>query len=333
MLNTIKTPQDVKQLNKAELIVLCDEIRNCIIETVSKNGGHLASNLGAVELTIAIHKVFNSPEDSIIFDVGHQCYTHKLLTGRFENFNTLRLENGISGFLKPSESIHDAFITGHSSNSISAAYGIYKAKKLTGQKGSAIAVIGDGALTGGMAYEALNNAGNDDGNFIIILNDNKMSISKNVGALSRSLTTMRNKPRYHSFKFALSNFLIKIPLIGKYINKFLHTIKEIFKRIIYKNNVFSTLGFNYLGPVDGHNIESLESLLKIAKSYNKPTIVHVITTKGKGYSYAENNPNNYHGVSPFDITAGATANGKISFSDVAGAALCDLANIDKLQET
>ena len=329
VLNTIKTPQDVKKLNKAELVVLCDEIRNCIIETVSKNGGHLASNLGAVELTIAIHKVFNSPEDSIIFDVGHQCYTHKLLTGRFDKFNTLRLENGISGFLKPSESEHDAFITGHSSNSISAAYGIYKAKKLTGQKGSAIAVIGDGALTGGMAYEALNNAGNDDGNFIIILNDNKMSISKNVGALSRSLTKMRNKPRYHNFKFALSNFLIKIPLIGKYINKFLHTIKEIFKRIVYKNNVFSTLGFNYLGPVDGHNLESLESLLKIAKSYNKPTIVHVITTKGKGYSYAESNPNNYHGVSPFDISEGATSNGKISFSDVAGAALCDLANIDK----
>ena len=328
VLNTIKTPQDVKKLNKTELQVLCNEIRNCIIDTVSKNGGHLASNLGAVELTIALHKTFNSPEDSIIFDVGHQCYTHKLLTGRFENFSTLRQENGISGFLKPSESKHDAFITGHSSNSISAAYGIYKAKKLTGQKGSAIAVIGDGALTGGMAYEAINNAGNDDGNFIIVLNDNKMSISKNVGALSSSLTKLRNKTRYHNFKFALSKFLIKIPFIGKFINHLLFSIKEVFKRIIYKDNVFSALGFNYLGPVDGHNIDSMESLFKIAKSYSRPTIVHVITTKGKGYQYAETSPNNYHGVSPFDIDEGAIINSNTTFSDVAGDTLCELAQID-----
>ncbi len=328
LLSKIKTPNDVKKLNKTELQTLCDEIRCCIIDTVSKNGGHLASNLGAVELTVALHRTFNSPEDSILFDVGHQSYTHKLLTGRFEQFHTLRKENGISGFLKPNESEHDAFITGHSSNSISAAYGIYKAKKLTGQKGSAIAVIGDGALTGGMAYEALNNVGSGKSNFIIVLNDNKMSISKNVGALSRSLTKMRNKPRYHHFKFAFSNFLIHIPLIGKFLNKVIFSIKESFKYVIYKGNVFSALGYNYLGPVDGHNIDALESLFEIAKSYDRPSVVHVITTKGKGYSYAESSPKNYHGVSPFDIDAGADFNDKTTFSDIAGNALCNLAKND-----
>ncbi len=327
VLNTIKTPADVKKLNTTETQTLCSEIRDCIIETVSKNGGHLASNLGAVELTVALHKTFNSPEDSIIFDVGHQCYTHKLLTGRFDRFNTLRQENGISGFLKPCESEHDAFITGHSSNSISAAYGIYKAKKLTGQNGTAVAVIGDGAMTGGMAYEALNNAGSGKSNFIIVLNDNKMSISRNVGALSRSLTKMRNKPRYHHFKFALSNFLQNIPIIGKCLNKAVFSIKETFKSIIYKNNVFSALGFNYLGPVDGHNIEAMVSLFKIAQSYSRPSIVHVITTKGKGYSYAENSPKNYHGVSPFDIEEGV-GNSNTCFSDIAGQTLCTLAEND-----
>ena len=328
ILSKISSPNDVKKLNFGETAALCDELRNCIIKTVSKNGGHLASNLGAVELTVALHRTFNSPEDAIIFDVGHQCYTHKLLTGRFEKFHTLRTEGGISGFLKPSESEHDAFITGHSSNSISAAYGIYKAKRLLGQDGTAVAVIGDGAMTGGMAYEALNNAGSGKSNFIIVLNDNKMSISRNVGALSRSLTKMRNKPKYHHFKFALSKFLLNIPIIGKFLNKAVHTIKEAFKSIIYKNNVFSALGFNYLGPVDGHNIEAMESLFKIAQNYSRPSIVHVITTKGKGYSYAESSPKNYHGVSPFDIEVGTGNSSKISFSDIAGDTLCELAKND-----
>ena len=207
ILGTIKSPADVKKLNSAELKNLCSEIRDCIITTVSKNGGHLASNLGTVELTVALHRVFSSPMDSIIFDVGHQCYTHKLLTGRFDRFDTLRTAGGISGFMRPSESEHDPFITGHSSNSISAAYGIYKAKRILGEDGTSIAVIGDGALTGGMAYEALNNAGNGKNNFIVILNDNEMSISKNVGSLSNSLTKMRNKPRYHRFKSWVSKFL------------------------------------------------------------------------------------------------------------------------------
>ncbi len=328
ILSNISSPSDIKKMNIGETTALCKELRECIIETVSKNGGHLASNLGAVELTVALHRTFNSPKDAIIFDVGHQCYTHKLLTGRFDKFHTLRTEGGISGFLKPNESEHDAFITGHSSNSISAAYGIYKAKRLLGEDGTAVAVIGDGALTGGMAYEALNNVGNGKNNFIIVLNNNKMSISKNVGALSRSLTKMRNKPRYHYFKFALSNFLLKIPFIGKFLNKLIYTIKEVFKGIVYRKNIFSSLGFNYLGPVDGHNIEAMESLFKIAQNYNRPSIVHVITTKGKGYSYAETSPKNYHGVSPFDIEEGAKASDKISFSDVAGDTLCEIAQID-----
>lgn len=329
ILSKISSPEDVKKLNNQETAELCEELRKCIIETVSKNGGHLASNLGAVELTVALHRTFNSPEDAIIFDVGHQCYTHKLLTGRFEKFPTLRTEGGISGFLKPSESEHDAFITGHSSNSISAAYGIYKAKRLTGQKGTAVAVIGDGALTGGMAYEALNNAGSGKNNFIIVLNDNKMSISRNVGALSRSLTKMRNKPKYHDIKSAFSKFLLHIPLIGKPLYNVFYSVKETFKGIIYKNNVFSALGFNYLGPVDGHNISAMESLFKIAETYNRPSIVHVITTKGKGYSYAESSPKNYHGVSPFDIEAGAGETGKTTFSDIAGNTLCELAKNDQ----
>ncbi|MBR3908992.1 MAG: 1-deoxy-D-xylulose-5-phosphate synthase [Clostridia bacterium] len=327
MLNKISSPEDVKKLNNAQLQSLCKEVRECIIETVSKNGGHLASNLGAVELTIALHRTFNSPKDAIIFDVGHQCYTHKLLTGRFDRFSTLRTEGGISGFMKPSESEHDPVITGHSSNSISAAYGIYCAKKLSGDSGTAVAVIGDGALTGGMAYEALNNVAASKSNFIVILNDNKMSISRNVGGLSRSLTKMRNKPKYHNFKFAISKFLLKIPF-GKYINSFIFSVKEILKSIIYKNNFFSSLGFNYLGPVDGHNIEAMEELFKVAQSYNRPSLVHVVTTKGKGYHYAETSPKNYHGVSPFAVEEGAIASGKLTFSEVAGKTLCEMAGND-----
>lgn len=324
-LNKINSPQDIKNLNYNDLDLLCNEIRDCIINTVSKNGGHLAANLGSVELTVAIHRAFNSPEDAIIFDVGHQCYTHKLLTGRFERFNTLRQENGISGFMKPSESIHDPIITGHSSNSISAAYGIYRAKKLNCEDGSAIAVIGDGALTGGMAYEALNHAGEHKGNFIVILNDNEMSISQNVGGMSKSLTKLRNKTRYHRFKFAFGRFLKHIPLIGNSLHKFFYRVKESFKSAVYRRNIFSAFGFNYLGPVNGHNIKDMESLFKIAQSYPKPTVIHVVTTKGKGFLPAENNPNSYHGVSPFDINDGVSSSSITTFSDIAGNTLCNLA--------
>lgn len=328
ILNTIKSPQDVKNLNYGEVDTLCREIRDCIINTVSENGGHLAANLGSVELTVAIHRAFDSPTDAIIFDVGHQCYTHKLLTGRFNAFKTLRKENGISGFMKPNESIHDPIITGHSSNSISAAYGIYRAKKLKGEAGSAVAVIGDGALTGGMAYEALNHAGDHDGNFIVILNDNEMSISQNVGGMSKSLTKLRNKAKYHRFKFAFGRFLNHIPLVGNSLYRFFYRVKEIFKSAVYRRNIFSAFGFNYLGPVDGHNIKDMESLFKIAQCYQRPTVIHVVTTKGKGYELAEKSPNSYHGVSPFDVNEGVCCSTKDTFSDIAGRTLCEMAEND-----
>ena len=327
-LNKISSPADIKKLNKAETSALCDELRDCIINTVSKNGGHLASNLGAVELTVALHKTFSSPKDAIIFDVGHQCYSHKLLTGRFEHFHTLRTEGGISGFMRPEESEHDPIITGHSSNSISAAYGIYRAKRLLGKDGTAIAVIGDGALTGGMAYEALNNVGSGRNNLIVVLNDNKMSISRNVGALARSLTKMRNKPRYHRFKDVFSSVLLKIPFIGERLHKWFFSMKEAIKTVVYKDNIFCTLGFNYLGPVDGHNVEAMSSLFEVAKSSTRPSVVHVITTKGKGYSYAELSPKNYHGVSAFDVDEGACIEEKPCFSKIAGDTLVELAEND-----
>lgn len=329
LLSKIKSPDDVKKLNYDEISLLCQEIRDCIVSTVSKNGGHLASNLGAVELTVALHRSFSSPEDALIFDVGHQSYTHKLLTGRFDKFSTIRTENGLSGYMRPDESEHDPFITGHSSNSISAAYGIYRAKKLKGENGTAVAIIGDGAMTGGMAYEALNNAGSGRSNFIVVLNDNKMSISRNVGALARSLTKMRNKPHYHHFKFALSRFLLAIPLIGKPLNNAIFTVKEAVKELIYHENIFSALGFNYLGPVDGHNVKAMEQLFEVAKTYSRPSVIHVITTKGKGYAYAESSPRDYHGVSAFDIDKGADFGGKRTYSDVAGAALCKIAEKDE----
>ncbi len=328
LLGNIKSPSDIKKFNNEQLNCLCEELRNEIIETTSKNGGHLASNLGAVELTVALHRSFDTPKDAIIFDVGHQSYAHKLLTGRFDSFKTIRKKDGLSGFMRPDESEHDAFITGHSSNSISAAYGIYKAKKILGEDGTAVAVIGDGALTGGMAYEALNNAGSGRSNFIIVLNDNKMSISRNVGALARSLTKMRNKPKYHHVKLVISNVLSAIPLIGEPLSKFVVRVKEVLKTVVYRDNIFTSMGFNYLGPVDGHNIALMEELFNIAKSYQRPSVIHIITTKGKGYSYAETSPKSYHGVSPFDIEMGAEDSGKATFSDIAGGALCELARSD-----
>ncbi len=328
ILNNIKSPDDVKRLGVGEIEQLCGEMRECIIDTVSQNGGHLASNLGAVELTVAIHRAFSSPEDSILFDVGHQSYAHKLITGRFNEFSTIRTENGLSGFMRPAESIHDPFVTGHSSNSISAAYGIYKAKSLSGASGTSVAVIGDGAMTGGMAYEALNNAGNGRSNFIVVLNDNKMSISRNVGAIPRSFTRLRNRPRYHNFKFAVEKLLIKIPLVGKPLSNCIYRTKEFVKSIVYRNNLFASLGFNYLGPVDGHDVAAMEALFKIAKSYNRPSLVHVVTTKGKGYPYAENNPKSYHGVSPFDVDKGAKGASNRCYSDVVGETLCSLAEQD-----
>lgn len=325
ILSEISSPKDLKKLNISELNLLCGEIRETIINTVSKNGGHLASSLGAVELTVALHRSFNTPEDAIIFDVGHQSYAHKLLTGRLHRFDTIRKKGGLSGFMRPDESEYDPFVTGHSSNSISAAYGILKANNMLGKNATAVAVIGDGAMTGGMAYEALNNAGAKKGNFIIVLNDNKMSISKNVGAVSRSFMRMRNGRRYHRLKFAVGNVLLKMGFFGKLIYNFINKIKDAARSFVYKNNIFAALGFNYLGPVDGHNIKELESIFEIAKSYDRPTVVHVVTKKGKGYSFAEISPNEYHGVSPFDIDKGALSKDKKDFSAIAGDTLCKIA--------
>ena len=330
-LKEIKSPKDLKKLNNDELKLLCGEIREVLINTVSKNGGHLASNLGAVELTVAIHSVLNAPEDSVIFDVGHQCYTHKLLTGRFEDFHTIRQENGISGFMRPDESLYDPFVTGHASNSLAAAYGIHKANILSGKSATSIAVIGDGSMTGGLALEALNNIGGSKGNFIVILNDNKMSISKNVGSVSAHLKRIRFKPGYYRFKSGTENVLSKIPLIGKPLHKTLSKVKKGLTRQLYKNNIFESFGFKYIGPVDGHNIEQLKAVLKIAMGQNKPCFIHAITVKGKGYSYAEQQPGDYHGVSAFDSHDGLVNKGGLCFSSVAGETLCRLAeNNDKI---
>lgn len=328
-LNNIKSPDDVKKLNNEELKILCSEIRSCLISTVSHNGGHLASNLGSVELTVALHKNFDSPKDSILFDVGHQSYTHKLLTGRFDRFDTLRTEGGISGFMRPTESEHDPFVTGHSSNSISAAYGIYTAKALNGDNSYTVTVIGDGAMTGGMVYEGFNNASGGKNNFIVILNDNKMSISRNVGGLAKHLTVIRSKASYHRFKHLIKKALNSIPLVGCKISGKLFHSKTMLKNAIYNSTIFEEFGFNYLGPVDGHNLDDLDNIFKIAKSETRPVLIHVLTVKGKGYSFAENNPKFYHGVSKFNSELGINEEDKECFSTVAGNKLCCLAEKDE----
>lgn len=328
ILRTIKSPEDVKKLTKNELNLLCSEIREYLIETVSNNGGHLSSNLGTVELTVALHRMFESPKDAILFDVGHQSYTHKLLTGRFEKFSSLRKEGGISGFMNPRESEHDYYVSGHSSNCISAAYGIYKAKLLSGEDGTAVAVVGDGAMTGGMVYEALNNVGADDSKFIVVLNDNEMSISQNVGAISHHLNKIRLKSSYQLFKYKFSRFLNLIPLFGDDLVDFFYKLKKALKSVIYHSNVFEGLGFNYLGPVDGHDISALENVFAIAKKQKKPTLIHVVTIKGKGYSFAESDPGAYHGVSNFNVNERITCSNKTTYSDVAAKELCALAQTD-----
>lgn len=327
-LPNINSPNDVKKIPDAALDGLCTEIRHCLVETVSKNGGHLASNLGVVELTVALHRCFDTRKDSIIFDVGHQSYTHKLLTGRYDKISTLRQKGGLSGFMRPDESEHDPFITGHSSNSVSAAYGIYKAKNILNKDGYCISVVGDGALTGGMVFEALNNAGASKSNFIVILNDNKMSISKNIGALPRHLNKIRINPSYHRFKYRLKSFLNRLPDgIGNPIFKILDNTKDFFKNALYHTNVFESLGFEFIGPVDGHDISMLEKAFSIAKMQTKPSFIHVLTKKGRGFTPAEKSPDLYHGVSSFDISMGANKADN-TFSDIAGKTLCELAKVD-----
>lgn len=328
-LKNISSPADVKKLDEKELDNLAKEIREVLISTVSQNGGHLASNLGVVELTIALHSVFNSPKDKIVWDVGHQVYTHKLLTGRFDSFESLRKENGISGFSRPSESEHDIFYSGHSSTSISSALGIATAEKINGGKNHTIAVIGDGALTGGLAYEALNNAGRQKCKLIVILNDNEMSISKNVGGVARYLAVIRSKPGYFMFKAHTEKFIKRIPLIGKSLARLLFKSKTRLKNFMYKSTFFEDLGFQYMGPIDGHNIEQITNALEGAKLVNKPVLLHINTIKGKGYDFAEKDPSQFHGISKFNVFSGEPNYSSGSFSDVAGEFLCNAAAKDK----
>ena len=327
-LGKINCPDDLKKLNIDEVKMLASELRQEITNTVSVNGGHLASNLGVIELTLALHLSFDFPDDSLIFDVGHQCYAHKLITGRFDRFSTLRKKDGISGFMRPSESEYDPVITGHSSNSISAACGIAKANTLLQNDNYTIAVIGDGALSGGMAFEGLNNASNNNDKLIIILNDNKMSISRNVGGLSKHLNKIRTKPSYYKLKRSVDKFLTNIPLVGPSIRSSVYNSKLMLKNAIYHSNVFEGMGYDYLGPIDGHNIEKLLQVLSIAKLNRSPVVIHTLTVKGKGYKYAEAMPNNYHGVAPFNVEVGLETNAKTNFSKEFGNSLISLARND-----
>ena len=328
-LEKIQSPDDVKKLDKRELPELCAQLRRKMIETVSANGGHLSSNLGAVELTVALHRVFTTPHDVIVWDVGHQCYAHKLLTGRYDRFDTLRKKDGVSGFPCPRESDHDAFIVGHSSTSISVANGIAKAKELTGDDGYTIAVIGDGALTGGLAYEGLSNAGRSDDRLLVILNDNKMSISQNVGFVARYLAHLRTRVRYVHWKQRLTNFVSHIPLVGRPVNRWVHSWKKRLKRSVFAStSYFENMGFYYMGPVDGHNLEDLTQAMTAARSIDRPVLLHVATVKGKGYLFAEKTPDVYHGVGGFDPQTGEAAPGQPSFSSVFGETLCALAEQD-----
>lgn len=321
ILQSINSPEQLKSLSKQQLEQLCCEIREYLIENVAKTGGHLASNLGAVELTIAIHRVYDTGRDRLVFDVGHQCYVHKILTGRREIFDTLRTLNGISGFPKPGESEHDAFIAGHASNSVSVALGMARARSLQNQDYDVAALIGDGALTGGLAYEGLCNAGASGEPMVVILNDNGMSIDSNVGSVSNFLAELRLKPAYFNFKRRYRSFFKRMPAIYN----FNHRIKEWLKFRILPDNLFDDLGYEYFGPVDGHDVEHLEAVLRWAREINAPALVHVITQKGKGYSFAEDNPEAYHGVGCFDASCGIENSGHCSFSDVFGKAATALA--------
>ena len=328
LLDRLKLPQDLKKLSFRQLEALCAEIRSVLIHTVSKTGGHLSSNLGVVELTVALHKSFDAPKDQIVWDVGHQSYTHKILTGRKNKMNTLRQKGGLSGFPKPAESIYDAFIAGHSSTSISVAAGLARAKSLKAEPGFTIAVIGDGAFTGGMAYEALNNAGHYKDRIIVVLNDNEMSISKNVGAFARYLAQIRSKPEYYSTRDKIRKWISAVPLVGKPMAKLVSDSKSYLKEMLYHSNLFEDFGFEYVGPVDGHDLESLCDAFERAKASDGPVLVHVDTIKGKGYSFAEKQPDAYHGVPQFNAKLGSCENRPQDFSAVFGSWIAEAAEKD-----
>ena len=326
ILDRIDNPKDTKRLTEKEKIQLAEEIRKEMVETISKTGGHLASNLGVVELTIALHSVFDLPEDKIVWDVGHQTYVHKMLTGRREKMNTLRSLNGIAGFPKTKESIYDDFNTGHSSTSISAALGMARARDLNNKDNHVIAVIGDGALTGGMALEALDDAGSSKTRLIVILNDNEMSISKNVGGISRFLTRIRTKKFYKKSNNCIRKLLEKIPEFGPFVIHIARRIKYSIKQLMIPNMFFEDLGFKYLGPVDGHDIERVEWILNLAKKEKEPVVVHIITKKGKGYKPAEENPDSFHAIGSFNKETGKLIKTKEKdYSQVFGDKLVELA--------
>lgn len=326
-LEKINSPADVKSLSAKELPALCNEIREVLMQTVSQNGGHLASNLGTVELTVALHRQFDSPRDQIVFDVGHQCYTHKLLTGRYNRFASLRKQGGLSGFTRPEESEHDVFVSGHSSTSISAGLGLAVANQLQENPHYTVSVIGDGALTGGLAYEGLNNTGRmKNHRQIVVLNDNKMSISGNVGGMARHLSAIRIRPGYSKAKSGFANALLHIPLVGKWLHRLFFRLKTLLKNMLYHSTVFEELGFSYIGPIDGHDLKQLEQALETAKHTHRPALVHVCTCKGKGYAFAEKVPKDYHGVSSgMDLDTGECAPSTDSYSHQFGEILCRMA--------
>ncbi|MEG1321724.1 MAG: 1-deoxy-D-xylulose-5-phosphate synthase [Ruthenibacterium sp.] len=330
LLENIYSPDDIKKLNMRELCQLSEEIRSFLIESVSKTGGHLSSNLGTIELTLALHKVFTTPRDELVWDVGHQCYTHKIVTGRKDKFDTLRMLDGISGFPSPKESKHDTVISGHGNTSISVAIGLATAKKLRGEQGKVIAIVGDGAFTGGMIYEGMNNIRTLN-NLIVVLNDNKMSISKNVGSVAQYLTKLRTNPRYFKVKRNVESFLNAVPLVGNSIKLAMQTVKSAFRRIIYHSTMFEEMGFQYVGPMDGHNIQKLCTLFSAYQhEQTAPLFAHIVTVKGKGFEPAEQNPGEFHGVSAFDINhiIDPDVAPDSSFSTLFGETLADIADTD-----
>lgn len=325
ILNRIHSTEDIKKLNGEELAILCKELRKFLLQKVSKTGGHLASNLGVVELTVALEYCFDLPKDKIVWDVGHQAYIHKMLTGRRGGFDHLRQLDGLSGFPKPNESDCDAFAAGHSSTSISAALGLAKARDLMGGKEHVIAVIGDGSMTGGLAYEALNNAGKEQTNLIVILNDNQMSIDTNVGAMSKHLNNLRTSNQYRGWKEAVKQFRDHVPVIGEGTYQVLKNVRDGAKMLLTHGALFEQLGFKYIGPVDGHDLPELIELLQNVKEMNRPVLIHVKTIKGKGYPYAEERPWDYHGVGAFDLKTGLpTSKGGKSWSAVFGEKMVEI---------
>ena len=329
VLERIRKTGDIKKISPGEYEALASEIREFLLEKVSQNGGHLASNLGTVELTMALHIVFNPPEDKLIFDVGHQCYTHKILTGRREGFDSLRQYGGMSGFPRSQESPCDIFDTGHSSTSISTGLGLAQARDMKGENYAVVSIIGDGSMTGGLAFEALNNAGQLKGNLIIVINDNDKSIGDNVGGMSNTFQNLRTAPRYNRLKQKVKNSLDKIPNVGGTMVRHIGRAKEAVKQILLPNMYFESMGLTYLGPIDGHNVPALIHTLQNARRLTRPVVVHVVTRKGRGYAPAESDPERFHGIDAFDLASGKSLKEKgLSYTDVAGSSLLRLGSRD-----